>query len=163
MHVKGPPDKFLPRDPERVMRRIAVPNKPLILLAIAALATIGTTLTSSAARDPAKLKLQRDKLRREITALSSDRACTRDSDCATVELGSKSCGGPKEYLLYSKPNTKETLLKRRAAEYTAIDKRVNEIEQLMSDCMFVSPPGVKCVAKTCTDSNAPSSAEEISR
>jgi hypothetical protein len=99
-----------------------------------------------------KLKEKRAQLKKEIAFLTSDKrdlACEADLDCDTIPLGSKSCGGPRQYLIISKKSDKASAVERKAAEFTALDKQINEIEQVASTCEVVMPPEVHCVQKLC--------------
>lgn len=130
-------------------------SRPLLLVLFSALlaALVTTTVSKSeSAPDLGKLKAKRDQLSQEIAKLNADPhdlKCKKDTDCDFLELGSKPCGGPREYLAYSKRHGKLSALKRKVGELTSIEKQINALEQLMSDCMVQLPPGIKCVNKSC--------------
>ncbi len=84
------------------------------------------------------------RLRAELARLTADVSCRSDSECASVALGSKSCGGPEEYRVYSRPRVDETELRRLAEEYTTLDRQLDERDGIVSDCAFVVEPVTAC-------------------
>lgn len=81
-----------------------------------------------------------EKMYDEIVALSGNtntNECTGDWDFTAI--GSKSCGGPKEYIAYSlKINTKDFLAKVR--NYTTEQEKFNTKWNITSTCDVVSVP-----------------------
>jgi hypothetical protein len=131
--------------------------KPVVWLFLAGATAVALTFlgtTSHSAPDLNKLKSKLDKLKIEITKLNDDLHCRKDTDCDFVELGAKPCGGPREHLIYSKKNPKASAVKRKAADYSALEKQINGLEQLVSECSALLPPDVKCMKKTCVNAAA---------
>ena len=90
----------------------------------------------------------------EITDLTKPLTCSLDRDCAVVEMGVKPCGGPWKHLIYSRKNKKASTLKRKIADYNKLDGKINEAQQLMSDCSMTMPPQPKCQKHVCIDTAA---------
>lgn len=155
--------RHLPLIPKTIPLAVTIKVNRALLLVIAAGATAVLTtavqLTDAhSAPDLAKFKAKREKLKNEIAALNSDPKdlrCTADTDCDYVELGAKPCGGPRSYIVFSKKSEKASAVKRKAGEFTALDKKINEAEQMMSDCMAVLPPELRCSNSLCVDAAAP--------
>jgi hypothetical protein len=85
----------------------------------------------------------------EIESLVADRTCSNADDCAARTYGSKACGGPSSYVVYSTPNVDEALLTQKLQEYTDLQQSINEYYQLNSDCSLVSKPLVGCLNNHC--------------
>ena len=81
--------------------------------------------------------------------LLGERRCSKSSECAAVAFGSKPCGGPWTYLVYSKTGTDENALLDIVMEYNQFNRTVNERHGLISDCMLVNEPRLDCVNGLC--------------
>lgn len=119
-----------------------------------------------AAGDLAKLTSKREALNNDVMRLVQPLKCSADTDCAALEMGVKPCGGPWKYVIYSKKNSKVATLKKKLADYNALDQKINEQQQTMSDCMVSVKPSPKCVNKMCIDSanaNAAGAAQGLTK
>lgn len=88
------------------------------------------------------------RLRKQIDNTISTKA-TDVSQCALMPLGAKPCGGPWEYLVYSKQSTDEGFLIELTSEYYTLDERLNADKT--SDCLPAQKPSVtlndgECIA-----------------
>jgi hypothetical protein len=73
------------------------------------------------------------------------------SQCRTIAIGNKPCGGPGGYLVYSALLTPdETKLKQLVSEFTTLQHQLHTESGVMSDCRFVTPPEVDLVNNICT-------------
>lgn len=90
------------------------------------------------------------ELRREIEAEIGTPAARRVSQCKVIAFGSKPCGGPWKYLVYSTAETNESRLKRLVNEYNVLEEEINRKEGIGSDCMFVGEPPVRLEGGICT-------------
>ncbi|MCY3713525.1 MAG: hypothetical protein OXH02_09570 [Gemmatimonadetes bacterium] len=86
--------------------------------------------------DQAKLM----KMRQEIDALIGDAAGASISDCRSAAIGSKPCGGPWAYIVYSASSTDPTELASRLAEYNALEAEMNALYGYVSDCSIPNMP-----------------------
>lgn len=76
-------------------------------------------------------------------------ACTADSQCRSLPVGARACGGPAGYWAWSTESSdaKQVLdLARRQAE---AQKRENAASGMQSDCRMLTDPGAACVANRC--------------
>lgn len=78
-----------------------------------------------------------------------DLACDTDSQCRTIPVGSKACGGPVRWLAWSTQGTGEAMLRKqidRAASATVVapGRRGG-----YSDCTVLPDPGAACRADRC--------------
>ena len=78
---------------------------------------------------------------RTLTALIGDAACDDDSQCRTLPVGTKACGGPEYYLAWSTKRTDDAAL-RQAAVSSLAPPRVDP--RAMSTCVVVTDPGAHC-------------------
>ncbi len=72
------------------------------------------------------------------------------SQCKLIGFGSKPCGGPGSYLVYSTAETNESRLKQLVSEFNQLQKRINEERRLSSDCAVTPKPQVEFVERVCT-------------
>ncbi|MFK5959700.1 MAG: hypothetical protein QM495_12635 [Lutibacter sp.] len=101
---------------------------------------------SSQEEDLAELTL----LNNDIEQLVSTGTCTGNSNCEYIAYGSKACGGPTSYLVYSTSIDVE-LLKEKVAEYNEKEDLYNNTWSVFSDCSVVLPPtSVECINGKCT-------------
>jgi hypothetical protein len=88
-------------------------------------------------------------LQEEIELLIDSGTCSENSDCDYIAFGSKACGGPKAYLVFS-TSIDVTLLQQKVATYNALENAYNQKWGIISDCMYLLPPtSVACVSGKC--------------
>ncbi|UHO39016.1 hypothetical protein H5J24_02295 [Chryseobacterium capnotolerans] len=87
---------------------------------------------------------QLDKLKASIEAEAKGENCTDGSEWTFAPMGVKSCGGPQQYIAYSKKI--ESSILPRINEYTDKVRIFNEKYNITSDCTVIAPPAyVKCI------------------
>lgn len=91
-----------------------------------------------------------EALWKKILAANADTSCDTQSQCHTIGVGSKACGGPERYMAWSSKNSDGAALKALVAQHTAARRADDEREQMMSTCSLVSDPGASCRAGQCT-------------
>ena len=92
------------------------------------------------------------EMRREIDGLVGEAAASSISDCRYAALGSKPCGGPWEYIVYSVSSTDSTALAIRLTAYDAFEAEMNERYGYVSDCSVPAMPVLtfgdgRCIAE----------------
>ncbi len=92
-----------------------------------------------------------------IRTLVAANRCSSSSQCHSLALGAKACGGPEAYLPWSDASVDGARLQALARRYQA--QRVKETAGLASTCSFVSDPGVICRAGRCQAGGAAASAQ----
>jgi hypothetical protein len=125
-----------------------------LFLCLSLVVSFGFSLPAAKAEGPQKIDkniAQRARLNDEVLRLSQPLKCSADSDCASLPMGSKPCGGPWKYVLYSKKNAKVPALKKKLTDYNKLDQKINEATEVMSDCSVALEPVAKCVKSVCTD------------
>jgi len=84
-----------------------------------------------------------------IEDLASTSVCNEATECKYIGYGSKPCGEPSTYLIYSTSIDIEKL-EQMVAEYNQKSSDLNIKLGRISDCMFVSPPvSLNCENNTC--------------
>ena len=91
-----------------------------------------------------------DSLRTAALELIGVPVCDTVTQCRSIAYGSKPCGGPWSYLIYSTQTTDSTRLAAAVAEYNACEARLNRELGRMSDCRYVAVPKLACVAARCS-------------
>jgi hypothetical protein len=104
-----------------------------------------TRLNAAQQNDSERLK----ELGRIIEQEIGTPAANEPSQCKLIAFGSKPCGGPARYLVYSTAKTNETRLKQLVDEFNQLAKKINEERKSFSDCMFVSEPKVELIDGVC--------------
>ncbi len=74
------------------------------------------------------------------------------SACKTIAFGSKPCGGPWTYLVYSSEYTDEAELHQLIDTYNRLQDRINRDTGLASDCALAIEPEVELVNGFCSPS-----------
>jgi hypothetical protein len=85
----------------------------------------------------------------QIRALIGDAACTDSSQCRTVGIGARPCGGPQAYLAWSTAHTDGAALAALAEKFRLEREAVNAASGELSNCRFFPDPGASCRAGTC--------------
>ena len=90
-----------------------------------------------------------DELGNEIRTLVDSSVCNNETDCAYIAFGSKPCGGPWSYLVYS-TSIDVDLLKSKVEQYNKMEDEYNKKHGIGSDCAVVLPPSsLKCENGKC--------------
>jgi hypothetical protein len=120
-----------------------------VLKTIAIMAIVlgcSNTTETSKEEDLAELQVLND----EIQQLIATGICSSNTDCYYIAFGSKACGGPTSYLVYS-TSIDVNLLKEKVAAYNEKEDDFNKKWGIISDCSVVSPPNsVTCVQGKCS-------------
>jgi len=112
-------------------------------------------VTRSLADDEARLAA----LHAEIEALAADRTCANEGDCAVSAFGTKACGGPTAYVVYSRATVDEAALAEKLQEYTELEEFMIIRYGLGSDCSILNVPTAECESGTCVAVTAASECE----
>jgi hypothetical protein len=75
----------------------------------------------------------------EIRSMIDVDSCSETDQCRFLAYGSKACGGPQGYLLFSNQIDVEALT-QKVEEYNRAEDAYNKKFGIISDCMFVTPP-----------------------
>jgi hypothetical protein len=98
---------------------------------------------------PAAPETESARLAGELRALIGPASCSADTQCRTVAVGAKACGGPAGYWAWSSQGTDGEAVKALAARQAAAQRRELAASGMRSNCAMVSDPGAACVAGRC--------------
>jgi hypothetical protein len=94
----------------------------------------------------AQLEIKKQEIQNYINSFS----CSESGGCNYIAFGSKPCGGPWSYLVFSN-SVDLTKLQEMVKNYNEMNRLYNIQTNAVSDCMAVAPPTeVKCVNGVCT-------------
>ncbi|UCC81231.1 MAG: hypothetical protein JSW64_07710 [Candidatus Zixiibacteriota bacterium] len=92
-------------------------------------------------------------LRDDIIGMIGEPACDGVGHCRYIAFGSKPCGGPWEYLVYSVSITDSVQLTEKVEFYNQYEDMMNHKYGYISDCSVPEPPQLGCVDGVCMDMN----------
>jgi hypothetical protein len=93
---------------------------------------------------------QLETKKQEIQTYINSFSCSESVGCNYIAFGSKPCGGPLSYLVFSN-SVNLTKLQEMVKNYNEMNKQYNIQTNAISDCMVVLPPTeIKCVNGVCT-------------
>jgi hypothetical protein len=88
-------------------------------------------------------------LKQTIENLAETSVCNENTQCKFIAFGSKPCGGPWGYLIYSTSINVEEL-ESMVADYNQKQADFNTKYSVISDCSAVMPPtSLTCENNTC--------------
>ena len=82
-------------------------------------------------------------------AANGANSCERDSQCHSMGMGAKACGGPESYLAWSDQNAGAARLKQLVEQHAAARRDEDARAGLMSTCQLTPDPGATCRAGRC--------------
>ncbi len=89
-------------------------------------------------------------LNAEIIALVEDVSANKGSQCYSIAVGAKACGGPERYLVYSSKNVDVDALEAKVCYFNEWRASMNIEYGLVSDCAVAAPPIVELKSGDCT-------------
>jgi|GEM_PF-749140 len=94
-------------------------------------------------------------LRSEIEEIVGNATCNEIEDGRFIGLGSKPCGGPWQYLVYSAIGTDSLGLLEKVQRYNAFEADMNARYGYVSDCSVANEPVLRVEGGRCIDINDP--------
>ena len=107
------------------------------------------SLAQTSARPQASAVPSVDESWQAVEREIGEARCDVDSQCRTVPVGNKPCGGPERWLAWSTTATDELNLQRRIDQYTVAQARLQHARRPVSNCAIVPDPGATCRASHC--------------
>lgn len=117
---------------------------PLRLAACAALMLIAAACHSAPPANPSAASLWQ-----QIQARNADTGCDRDSQCHSIAIGAKACGGPERYIAWSDRAQDGAQLKQLVAQHAAARVEEDKRGHVLSNCMLAVDTGAVCRAGRC--------------
>lgn len=93
---------------------------------------------------------ERRRLQRQISEEVGVPVADSVQQCRTIAFGSKPCGGPWQYLVYSTAVSDSTRLRSLVSRYNVLEEDFNRRTGRASDCAFVMRPDTALVDGVCT-------------
>ena len=118
-------------------------------LATASLLMLAASACGSAPPPASPVAGKTEALWKKIQAANADTSCDAQSQCHTIGIGSKACGGPERYMAWSSKNSDGAALKALIARHAAARRADDQREHMMSTCSVVADPGASCRAGVC--------------
>ena len=119
------------------------------LLLLACVTCVACAATASRPVKPAPATPATGDTLARIRALIGDAACSDSSQCHTLALGARPCGGPQAYLPWSSAKTDGAALAVLADRFKKEREAAIAASGEMSTCQFLPDPGAVCRAGTC--------------
>lgn len=102
---------------------------------------------ASLTQEEERIELDADK--QEILDFAATSVCNESTECKYIALGSKPCGGPWSYLIYTTSIDTEKL-ELWVEDYNKKETAFNTKWSVFSDCSFVNPPtSISCENNVC--------------
>jgi len=89
------------------------------------------------------------KLTTRILAEIGEARCSHDSQCRTLPLGEKACGGPTLWLPWSSTKSNPSQLSLWAHQLAALQRKSNALNVVQSNCQYLPDPGAMCLDSHC--------------
>ncbi len=70
--------------------------------------------------------------------------CQHDSECRSLGVGYRACGGPQQFIAWSAPHSDEAALMAAAARYERASRKEAQARGEMSTCQVLPDPGALC-------------------
>ena len=132
------------------MRIYPFAHSSKLLLTLLCLVTLPFSLVLGEEKEVPSQNPQKkiSKTKQELEGLVGGASqCVENRDCIAVPVGEKPCGGPEQYLVYSRKSPKISDINKLVASYLSLRKLANSSDSSISDCQFVGAPKVKCNSK----------------
>ncbi len=113
--------------------------------AVLGLAACQSAATTGTAEVPTEASLQQ-----QINKAIGDAPCTADSQCRTIGVGAKACGGPAAWRPWSTQNgPKAETLQSLADQLATLQRHRQAQSGMVSTCSYLPDPGAVCQAQRC--------------
>lgn len=125
---------------------------PILLLALFSIQCSKSNSKSNPKSDsklPSKVITESELNTKKIEIVNFINSLDCSGSCNFIAFGSKACGGPKEYLLFSS-KINQPQLEKMVAEYNEMERQFNIQTNAVSDCAMLMPPNkIECVNGKC--------------
>lgn len=97
----------------------------------------------------AQMQVDGRQLYQRMQKLTADKSCHTDQQCQVIGIGSRPCGGPEQFLLYSTQQTDQKMLTITNDRYTRTRQEQQQRLGLRSTCQQLIPPVPACRQQQC--------------
>ena len=117
----------------------------LAVCALAGLAACQSAAAPSVAQPPTEASLQQ-----QLDAAIGLAGCTADTQCRTLAVGARACGGPAAWRPWSTQNGNQAqALQSLADQLATLQRQRMDQSGMVSTCRYVPDPGAVCQAQRC--------------
>ena len=88
------------------------------------------------------------------TTLANASACTADTECHSVAVGGRACGGPTGYRAYSDKTVTTASVEALAQHERELATEAVRASHQVSPCFMLADPGARCVQNKCVTGRA---------
>jgi len=127
---------------------VAATTPPALPSLAAASETPAAPASGSAGGDLAAVDAQLDAV------IGSASACSADTDCRSVAVGAKACGGPTGYRAYSNRSVSADSVEALAQRQRELAARQARESHRVSPCFVQADPGARCQQNKCVTGRA---------
>ena len=89
------------------------------------------------------------KLRAEVSNIEAANECDNSLQCEVVAAGSRACGGPSHYMIYSTKHTAREKALDIASALTKYESIYNAQNDMQSICAMLTKPSTQCTNNKC--------------
>jgi hypothetical protein len=89
-------------------------------------------------------------LKADARSAAKTTGCTQVSQCQVMEVGSRPCGGPSDFIVYCSKTTDVAKLKKKVKAATEAEKATNATDGLMGTCSVLAKPKAKLEKGACS-------------
>ena len=83
------------------------------------------------------------------STLNNASACTADTECHSVAIGAKACGGPTSYRAYSSKTVSTASVEAQAQHQRELAAEAARASHEVSPCFMLADPGAHCQQNKC--------------
>ena len=80
----------------------------------------------------------------QLKTLTEDLSCDTSAQCKVLPLGSRACGGPSSYLVFSTKNNDSQKVEQAAKHITTLESQFNAQTGMVSICQHLTAPATQC-------------------
>lgn len=85
----------------------------------------------------------------ELNTLITDKQCDTSTQCRISAVGSRACGGPSSFIVYSTKSASEKQVAALSDKITKLESNYNSQKGMMSICQHLTTPSTQCVENKC--------------
>ncbi len=85
----------------------------------------------------------------KLNNLIADKQCSTSSQCKVSAVGSRACGGPSDYIVYSTQSAPQKQVSALSDTITQLESTYNVQKGMMSICQHLTAPSTQCVENKC--------------
>ncbi|ASM48344.1 hypothetical protein PESP_a0051 [Pseudoalteromonas espejiana DSM 9414] len=85
----------------------------------------------------------------ELNSLVANNQCDTNEQCKVTPVGSRACGGPSSFVVYSTKTANDADVLTLSKKITALESNYNAQNEMMSICQHLTTPSTQCVENKC--------------